>query len=173
MGISRIDCCQFLSASQTNCTMTHFADHGKDFSHDAINRLLRRNKLTRQIIWDHIKGDVVQSPNGCLSLSGCLLKLGHYRQKGKKIHGFFLRKKRCFHLQEIMGQDKKTGVSRFFFSDYWKSYAELMISEEQHMQIKIRDLYGRRVCAKPNATPSINICLKYLQNCCFLSSIAC
>jgi len=46
--------------------MTHFADHSKDFSHGSINRLLRRDKLTGHIIWEHVKGDVVQSPNGCL-----------------------------------------------------------------------------------------------------------
>jgi len=49
--------------------MKHFAGHGKDFSHGAINRLLRRNKLSGQIIWEHVKGDVVQSPNGCIDLS--------------------------------------------------------------------------------------------------------
>jgi len=57
--------------------MTHFADHGKDFCHDVINRLLRRNKLTGQIIWEHVKGDVVQSPNGCLVLDDSILDKNH------------------------------------------------------------------------------------------------
>jgi len=75
MNISRIDYCQFLLASQANYTMTHFADHGKDSSHDSINRLLRRDKLTGQIIWEHVKGDVVQSPNGCLVFDDSILDI--------------------------------------------------------------------------------------------------
>jgi len=73
MSISRIDYCQFLLASQANYTMTHFSDHGKDSSHDSINWLLRRNKLTGQIIWEYVKGDVVQSPNGCLVFGDSIL----------------------------------------------------------------------------------------------------
>jgi len=36
MSIIRIDYCQFLISSQTNYTMTNFADHGGGFSHDSV-----------------------------------------------------------------------------------------------------------------------------------------
>jgi len=77
MSISRLDCCRLLSSSQTNCTMTHFASHGKGFSHDCVNRLLRRDKLTGKIIWEHVKGDVVQTPNGCLVFDDSVLDKNH------------------------------------------------------------------------------------------------
>ncbi|MFM8535851.1 MAG: hypothetical protein ACKOEC_20075 [Acidimicrobiia bacterium] len=57
--------------------MTHFADHSKGFSHDAVNRLLRRDKLTGQIIWEHVKGDIVSSPNGCLVFDDSILDKNH------------------------------------------------------------------------------------------------
>lgn len=77
MSINRIDYCQFLLSSQTNYTMTHFADHSKGFSHDAVNRLLRRDKLTGQIIWEHVKGDIVSAPNGCLIFDDSILDKNH------------------------------------------------------------------------------------------------
>ena len=77
MSINRIDYCQFLLSSQTNYTMTHFAEHSKGFSHDAVNRLLRRDKLTGQIIWEHVKGDIVASPNGCLVFDDSILDKNH------------------------------------------------------------------------------------------------
>jgi len=67
MSISRLYYCQFLLSSQTNYTMTHFADHSKGFSHDCVNRFLHRDKLTEKIIWEHSKGDIVQTLNGSLA----------------------------------------------------------------------------------------------------------
>jgi len=57
--------------------MTHFADHSQGLSHDAVNRLLRRDKLTGQIIWEHVKGDIVASPNGCLVFDDSVLDKSH------------------------------------------------------------------------------------------------
>jgi len=82
MSISRIDYCQFLLTSQANYTMAHFADHGKYSSHDSINRLLRRDKLTGQIIWEHVKGDAVQSSNGCLVFDDSILDENHSHNIG-------------------------------------------------------------------------------------------
>jgi len=77
MGINRIDYCQFLLSTQTNYTMTRFADHAQGVSHDAVNRLLRRDKLTGQIIWEHVKGDIVASPRGCLVFDDSILDKSH------------------------------------------------------------------------------------------------
>ncbi len=57
--------------------MTHFADHSKGFSHDAVNRLLRRDKLTGQIIWEHVKGDMAFSPNACLVFDDSIVDKNH------------------------------------------------------------------------------------------------
>lgn len=57
--------------------MTHFANHSKGFSHDAVNRFLLRDKMTAGMIWEHVKGDVVQSPNGCLIFDDSILDKNH------------------------------------------------------------------------------------------------
>ena len=75
--VNRIDYCQFLLSSHTNFTMTHFADHSQGFSHDAVNRLLRRDKLTGRILWEHVQGDIVQSPHGCLVFDDSVLNKEH------------------------------------------------------------------------------------------------
>jgi len=66
MKINRIDCFQPLLSSQANNAMTNFTNHGAGFSHDCMNSLLLKENLTRRIVWDHGKGDIVHSPNGCL-----------------------------------------------------------------------------------------------------------
>ena len=40
--VTRLDYCQYLLVSQINYTLTNFADHCEQFSHDAINRYSRR-----------------------------------------------------------------------------------------------------------------------------------
>jgi len=36
--VTRLDYCQYLLVSQINSTLTNFAAHCEQFSHDAINR---------------------------------------------------------------------------------------------------------------------------------------
>jgi len=79
MSVNRIDYCQSLLSSQGNYTMTNFADHGSGFSHDSVNRLMRRDKLTGRMVWEHVEGDIVPSPNGCLVLDDSVLDKGHSR----------------------------------------------------------------------------------------------
>lgn len=63
---SRLDYAQFLFSSQVNFTLTYLADHNDKFSHDAMNRYLLKTKLTPSLLWEHIKPDVIPSPNGYL-----------------------------------------------------------------------------------------------------------
>ena len=37
---TRLDYCQYLLSSSINYTLTHFADHSQQFSHEMINRYL-------------------------------------------------------------------------------------------------------------------------------------
>ncbi len=63
---TRLDYCQFLLSSQVNYTLTHFADHSQQYSHDQLNRYLRDDKLTPRLVWEQVKGSLVMSPAGYL-----------------------------------------------------------------------------------------------------------
>ena len=62
--ITRLDYCQYLLVSQINYTLTNFADHGEKFSHDAINRYLRGERITPRLVWENVRGQVVATPQG-------------------------------------------------------------------------------------------------------------
>lgn len=48
-SITRLDYCQYLLSTQTNYTLTYFADHCEKYSHDLINRYLRGDKVTPRL----------------------------------------------------------------------------------------------------------------------------
>ena len=52
MSVTRLDCCQFLISSQTNFTLTYYAEHATGLSHGAINRYLSRGKMRSYLVWD-------------------------------------------------------------------------------------------------------------------------
>ena len=53
---TRLDYCQYLLVSQTNYTITNYADHTQNaMSHDAINRYLREDRLTSRLIWENVR----------------------------------------------------------------------------------------------------------------------
>jgi hypothetical protein len=62
--VTRLDYCQYLLVSQINYTLTHFADHCEQFSHDAINRYLRGERITPRLVWENVCGQVVLTPHG-------------------------------------------------------------------------------------------------------------
>lgn len=62
--MTRLDYCQYLLVSQINYTLTNFADHCDSFSHDAINRYLRRERITPRLVWDNVRSLVVSTPRG-------------------------------------------------------------------------------------------------------------
>jgi hypothetical protein len=64
MGATRIDYCQYLLVSQKNYTITNFADHTDTLSHDQINRYLTSSKSTPNLLWEHVKNDIVFSEQG-------------------------------------------------------------------------------------------------------------
>lgn len=75
--VNRFDHCQFLLSSHFNFTMTHFADHSQGFRHDAVNRLLRRDKLTERILREHVQHNIVLSPPGCLVFDESVMNKEH------------------------------------------------------------------------------------------------
>jgi hypothetical protein len=62
--VTRLDYCQYLLVSQINYTLTNFANHCEQFSHDAINRYLRGEQITPRLIWDNVRAQVVVSERG-------------------------------------------------------------------------------------------------------------
>lgn len=64
MKVTRLDYCQYLLVSQTNYTLTNFADHSDSLSHDKINHYLKSDKLTPKLLWEHVNNDIVPSKSG-------------------------------------------------------------------------------------------------------------
>ena len=62
--VTRLDYCQYLLVTQINYTLTHFAEHTERFSHDAINRYLRGERITPRLVWDHVRDQVVPTSQG-------------------------------------------------------------------------------------------------------------
>jgi hypothetical protein len=55
MSFSKLDYCQYLVSSQINYTLTNMADHLQNFSHDAINRYLKGDKLTPRLLFEQVQ----------------------------------------------------------------------------------------------------------------------
>jgi hypothetical protein len=53
--------------SQTNYTLSCFAQHSPSFSHDAVKRYLEEDKLTARMVWEQVRGQVVRSEHGYLA----------------------------------------------------------------------------------------------------------
>ncbi len=71
--VTRLDYCQYLLVSQINYTLTNFADHCAQLSHDAINRYLRGERLSPRLVWDNVASQVVQTPRGCIIFDDTVL----------------------------------------------------------------------------------------------------
>jgi Transposase DDE domain len=71
--VTRLDYCQFLLVSQTNYTLTYFAEHSQGFSHDAVKRYLEEDKLTARMVWENVRGQVVRSERGYLAFDDTVL----------------------------------------------------------------------------------------------------
>lgn len=71
--VSRLDYCQYLLVSQINYTLTNFADHCERFSHDAVNRYLRGERITPRLIWDNVRSQVAETAHGYLVFDDTVL----------------------------------------------------------------------------------------------------
>jgi hypothetical protein len=72
--ITRNDYCQFLTISPQNYSLTYFAEHAQKCSHDVINRFLQQDKYSSALLWEHIKPDIIFSPNGCIIFDDTVLE---------------------------------------------------------------------------------------------------
>jgi hypothetical protein len=71
--VTRLDYCQYLLVTQINYTLTYFADHCEKFSHDAINRYLRGEKITPRLVWENVQSQIVTSSQGYLIFDDTVL----------------------------------------------------------------------------------------------------
>jgi hypothetical protein len=71
--VTRLDYCPYLLVSQINYTLTNFADHCEQCSHDAINRYLRGEQITPRLVWEHVRGQVVRTPCGSVLFDDTVL----------------------------------------------------------------------------------------------------
>jgi hypothetical protein len=72
--VTRLDYCQFLLVSQTNYTLTYFAEHSQGFSHDAVKRYLEEDKLTARMVWENVQGQIIRSEQGYLAFDDTVLE---------------------------------------------------------------------------------------------------
>lgn len=70
---SRIGYSEFLLSSQVNYTLTYYAAHKDDISHDKIKRYLENDKLTPSLLWEHVSQEIVFNPNGRLIFDDTVL----------------------------------------------------------------------------------------------------
>lgn len=77
-AITRLDYCQYLMVSQTNYTLTYYADHHPTgLSHDSINRYLKNDRLTPKLVWEKVKNDIQISEDGYLIFDDTVLDKNH------------------------------------------------------------------------------------------------
>jgi hypothetical protein len=70
---SRVDYCQFLLVSQVNYTMTYFALHSEEWSHDAVKRYLMTERLSAKEVWEHTRGLLETSNQGYVVIDDFVL----------------------------------------------------------------------------------------------------
>lgn len=73
MAITRLDYCHFLWVTQRNFTLTYFAKHRQQESHDTVNRFLERDRVTPNVIWESVKEDVQYSTNGYVAFDDTVI----------------------------------------------------------------------------------------------------
>ena len=76
-SFSRLDYCQYLLVSQVNYTLTNFADHSETWSHDTINRYLKRERITPRLVWENTQSQVEADAYGYVLFDDTVLDKRH------------------------------------------------------------------------------------------------
>ena len=76
---TRLDYCQYLLSSSIDYTLTHFAEHSQQFSHDMINRYLAGERIPPRLVWEHVNPHLVQTEQGYVIFDDTVLDK-HYAQ---------------------------------------------------------------------------------------------
>jgi hypothetical protein len=78
--VTRLDYCQYLLVSQTNYTLTYYAEHTEQFSHDMANRYLAGDRVRPRLVWENVQEDVVQTPYGFIVFDDTVLDKRYSRK---------------------------------------------------------------------------------------------
>ena len=76
-AVTRLDYCQYLLGSQINYTLTNFADHSQQFSHDAINRYLANDCIEPRLLWEQVRSQLVITPEAYVVFDDTVLDKNH------------------------------------------------------------------------------------------------
>lgn len=77
---TRLDYCQYLLTTNVNYTLTHYADHSEQFSHDQINRYLAGDRLPPRLVWESVQPHLVQSPEGYIIFDDTAIDKRHAKE---------------------------------------------------------------------------------------------
>ena len=77
---TRLDYCQYLLSTPINYTLTHFADHCEQFSHDQINRYLTGDRLRPRHVWEAVKPHLEQTPEGYIIFDDTIVDKRHAKK---------------------------------------------------------------------------------------------
>ena len=75
--ISRSDYCQYLLVSQANYTVTNYADHSDNFTHDQINYYLKSRKISPKSLRRSVRNDIIFSKNGYILFDDTVVDKNH------------------------------------------------------------------------------------------------
>jgi hypothetical protein len=73
MEFTKLDYCQYLLSSQVNYTLTNLAEHLDQFSHDAINRYLKGEKLSPRLLFEQVESLLECDPQAYLIFDDTVL----------------------------------------------------------------------------------------------------
>ena len=85
---TRVDSCQYLLSTPINDTLTHFGEPSENFRHDQINRYLANARLIPRIVWEPVKSDGVQTPDGYILFDDTPIKKAHAKKIGLAKHQY-------------------------------------------------------------------------------------
>jgi hypothetical protein len=78
--VTRLDYCQYLLVSQINYTLTNYADHTEQFSHDMANRYLAGDEIRPRLVWENVESQVIPSAYGFFVFDDTVLDKSFSRQ---------------------------------------------------------------------------------------------
>lgn len=76
-AVTRLDYCQYLLGSQINYTLTNFAEHSEQFSHDAINRYLANDCIEPRLLWEQVRAQLVITKDAYVVFDDTVLDKNH------------------------------------------------------------------------------------------------
>ena len=79
MKVTAITYCQHLITTQTNYTCQYYSDRVEEITGDRVERYLKNNKLTPNMLWEKTKEDIIYSANGCIIFDDTVLDHNHSR----------------------------------------------------------------------------------------------